>query len=95
MILNHSVPTAITKKPLTVNQDMKAVLPGKKLNGEFLLFFLNGVRDYLLRHTYNSADGTKVMSIERLERTFIGLPDQKEQAELVSQLKDRLAKMAF
>ena len=93
MILDHSVPTALTKKQLTVNQDMKAIVPRDNLSGEFLLFVLKGIRDYLLSHTYSSAHGTKVMSVDKLDRTFIVLPQLEEQLVLVAQLKARLGKI--
>ncbi|MFT5357758.1 MAG: type I restriction enzyme S subunit [Polyangiales bacterium] len=90
MILDHSVPTALTTSVVTINQDMKALIPLKCINGEFLLFLLQGLRDYLLSHTDSSAHGTKCLATGRLERTTIALPPVEEQGELISRLKARL-----
>ncbi len=93
MILDHSVPTALTTAAVTINQDMKALVPFQELNGDFLLVVLKGLRDYLLSHTDSSAHGTKCMSTERLERTSIALPDVDEQRVLVKGLNDRLGRI--
>src|SRR5947209_3548266 len=42
MILAHSFPTAITEKPVTVNQDMKALRCGELLEVEYLFWSLTG-----------------------------------------------------
>ncbi len=93
MILDHSVPTALTSKRVTINQDMKALGPSGSLHGEFLLFVLKGIRDYLLSHTDSSAHGTKCLATERLERTSIAVPGPDEQRDLVQGLKERLARI--
>lgn len=45
MILIHSVPVAITEVDVTINQDMKAMIPGEELSCEYLLLLLQGVKD--------------------------------------------------
>jgi len=93
MILDHSVPTALTTKSVTINQDMKALVPSQNLDGEFLLMVLKGLKDYLLSHTDNSAHGTKCMATERLERTSIAVPSLDEQIVIVRELKKRMARI--
>ncbi|MGB1250547.1 MAG: restriction endonuclease subunit S [Candidatus Promineifilaceae bacterium] len=93
MILDHSVPTAFTTKTVTINQDMKALVPSQNLDGEFLLWVLKGLRDYLLSHTDSSAHGTKCLATERLERTSITIPCLNEQRELVRGLKEKLSRI--
>jgi len=93
MILDHSVPTALTTKLVTINQDMKALTPNSELDAEFLLMFLKGLKDYLLSHTDSSAHGTKCMNSDMLARTLIGLPPRNEQRELVKGLKVRLGQL--
>ena len=90
MILVHSVPVALTQKAVTVNQDMKALIPIKGIDGEFLLFFMKGLKDFILDLVEESAHGTKCLRTEVFERMKIAIPDFDEQIEIVKELKERL-----
>ena len=90
MILIHSVPVALTLKRLTVNQDMKALIPANKVSGEYLLFLLMGLRDFILDLVDNSAHGTKCLRTEMFERMKIAIPNINEQKEIIAQLKKKL-----
>lgn len=90
MILVHSVPAALTQEPVTINQDMKALVPGKGVDGEFLLFFMKGLKGFILDLVEESAHGTKCLRTEVFERIKITIPDLDEQIEIIKKLKGKL-----
>lgn len=74
MILIHTVPVAQSLVPLTINQDMKALIPDQQVNGTYLLWSLRVRQSYLLSLVTTAAHGTKKMETERLESLSITLP---------------------
>ena len=47
-ILKHSLPVAMNSIPVTINQDMKAFIPGKNITAEFLLHFFKAIENDIL-----------------------------------------------
>ena len=90
MILAHSVPVAMTLRPVTINQDMKAFIVDKRLLPEFLLFALQGAKSVIIDMTDQSAHGTKVLSTELLTRLSLGVPPIEEQKSILAELKKKL-----
>jgi type I restriction enzyme, S subunit len=90
MILVHSVPVAMTTSEVTINQDMKALLPKNEIDSEYLLYLLQGLRDPILSLVEDSAHGTKRLNSERFGRLELTIPPILEQKSLVRQLKVRL-----
>ena len=48
MILAHTVPVAITRAPVTINQDMKALRPKNSISSEYLMWLLRISQQWLL-----------------------------------------------
>lgn len=90
MILDHSVPVAVSKVHLTVNQDMKALIPHGGLNEEYLLYCLRGLKTSILDLVESSAHGTKCLRTEQFDRMGIPLPPLPEQLEIVNRLKTKI-----
>lgn len=90
MILDHSVPVAIAKVSLTINQDMKALIPQGQLNGEYLLFCLKGLRDSILDLVESSAHGTKCLRTEQFDRMPLPLPPFSEQLAIANKLNNEI-----
>ena len=90
MILVHSVPVALTQLEVTINQDMKALIPEKNINGEFLLFFMKGLKGLILDLVEESAHGTKCLRSELFDRMKIAVPEYSEQIQIVTKLKERI-----
>ncbi len=59
MILAHTVPIRMNSIAVTLNQDMKALVPKQPLNPTFLRWLLQSAHDYLLGKVRESAHGTK------------------------------------
>lgn len=93
MILNHSVPVALSESELTINQDMKALIPNAKMNGEYLLYCLKGMRNNILDLVESSAHGTKCLRTEQFDRMVLPLPPLSEQLYIISQTKDKLRRI--
>lgn len=90
MILDHSVPVALSRTDLTINQDMKALVPNSNIEGEYLLYCLKGMRDTILNLVESSAHGTKCLRTDQFERLEIPLPSFQEQRDIVKGVKAKL-----
>jgi type I restriction enzyme S subunit len=62
----------------------------KGVDGEFLLFFMKGLRDFILDLVEESAHGTKCLRSEEFERMKIAIPELQEQIKIVNQLKETI-----
>ncbi|WP_277590869.1 restriction endonuclease subunit S [Pseudomonas chlororaphis] len=93
-ILKHTIPAAINKVEVALNQDMKALRFDPKLaNGEFFLRWVQGFNDQLL-HVWLK-QGATVESIEQeyLSDTTIPMPDFSEQRMIVDFLDHETARI--
>jgi type I restriction enzyme S subunit len=61
MILAHSFPTALIARPVTINQDMKALLPSRRVEDRFLRYALDAHADVLLSVVEESGHGTRCL----------------------------------
>ena len=93
MILAHSFPVAITDAPVTINQDMKALTSGKRLNAEFLLWLLTGIARVFVSLAGESAHGTRKLDSEIVARICVALPSTNEQISIVDFLDRETAKL--
>lgn len=94
MILAHSVPVALTTVPVTINQDMKAmIVDSRKLNGEYWLRLLQGIKNILLDLTESSAHGTKCLRSEDFDKLSIPIPPLEEQTHIIEYTNFTLARI--
>jgi type I restriction enzyme S subunit len=61
-ILNHTFPVAISDRQVTLNQDMRALIPFEGINPRYLALALRRLQRQILNEC--SKDGTTVASIE-------------------------------
>ncbi|MDO8207780.1 MAG: restriction endonuclease subunit S [Gallionella sp.] len=92
-ILRHTIPVARNTVEVTLNQDMKALIPNERLCPEFLHYFISGLQDGLL--PLWSKQGCTVESIEMgyMVNSLIPLPPPDEQKAIVryaSQVVEKL-----
>jgi type I restriction enzyme S subunit len=93
MILAHSFPTAVTTRPITINQDMKALRCRELLEPHYLRDFLRGLESRLVSITEESAHGTRKLESEVLGRFQVCVPPLKEQSAIVAHIAKETAKL--
>ena len=91
MILAHSFPVALAEAPLTINQDMKAMLPAPRLDARFLAWTVTGLAKAVVALADESAHGTRKLETETLARLPMPVPPLDEQREIVSYLDSEMA----
>jgi type I restriction enzyme S subunit len=86
MILARDVPVALATRPVSFNQDLKALLPKPGIDGEFLLYALKSkVRD-LQQMTARAAHGTKSLLTSNIAGLEIPFPPLDEQRQIAAAL---------
>lgn len=93
MILAHSFPTAITERPVTINQDMKALRCDDKLEVEYLFWCLTGFAKVLTSFAQESAHGTRKIETDTLKKLPFPVPPLSEQREICAQIALQLNKL--
>jgi type I restriction enzyme S subunit len=85
-ILRHSIPVATNNCPVALNQDVKALIPGRDLDPRYLVSLIDGCQKSLLSEW--SKRGATVESIEHedLANAVLPLPPLDEQAAILKYL---------
>jgi type I restriction enzyme S subunit len=91
MILAHSFPTAITTMPVTINQDMKAIVPFRADVIRFLLLLTKGLKPEVLRLVLRSTHGTCKLLTDDLFSMPIPIPPLAEQRRIVDKVNELMA----
>jgi type I restriction enzyme S subunit len=79
MILVRHLPVAINRVPVTINQDMKAILPIADLSPEFLRSCLQSLEPVILARMGTAAHGTKKLGQEEMNEIRIPVPPRSLQ----------------
>jgi type I restriction enzyme S subunit len=93
MILARTFPTAVTRARVTINQDMKALIPVRDLSADFLSSLLTGIQRELLDLVEESGHGTRCMRTDSWETFRVALPPLPEQLTITEQLKSELTQI--
>lgn len=89
MILAHTFPVAVTEIDLTINQDMKAFIPGESLDPYYLAFMLRGAEQEILSKVERSSHDTRRLASEAILQTRIPVPIKlSDQHRAVDRMKD-------
>lgn len=91
MILARTFPTAITTVPITINQDMKALVPKPGLSPDYFVSLLKGIQRDLLLLIEIAGHGTCCLRTDAWGSFMIPFPPLSEQNEIEQHLKDRLS----
>ena len=87
MILVRKVPIAHTTAPVTINQDMKALVPNAMVVAEFLSILLNASQDGFKPLIDEAGHGTRRLPTERWWNLSVAIPPREEQERIVGHLK--------
>ena len=92
-ILAHTFPVAIARRPVTLNQDMKAITPKAGLSSEFLAYQLRAQASTILNSCTKS--GTTVASVEtkQLQALPFWVPSIELQSKIVEELDKQLTRL--
>lgn len=91
-ILRRTIPVAINRVPVTINQDMKALLPRPKILPEYLRWWFRAKEDELLECVKG---GTTVQSLvwDRVIALDVCVPPLAEQRRIVNYLDESAEKL--
>jgi type I restriction enzyme S subunit len=92
-ILRHTFPIAVTDVPVTLNQDLKALIPASGVLPKYVFYALKAFNKEILRAC--SKQGTTVNSIEteKLLSYKIPLATPDRQAEIVAEIEKQFSRL--
>jgi type I restriction enzyme S subunit len=90
MILAHSFPVALTARIVTINQDMKALVPPPEV-ALYLLLYLQASKGDMVALVDRSSHGTCKLISEKLWSSEVKVPPLAEQHRIVAKVTELLA----
>lgn len=93
MTLLNDLPICVVTKPMTFNQDVKALRPNANVIDDFVPYLLLGNKDRLLSRVDLAGHGTGRLNSDELKALEIGLPPKAEQraiAHILGTLDDKI-----
>ena len=93
MTLLNDMPICVVKKPMTFNQDVKALRPKPGVQNEFLPYLLLGNKERLLSLVDLAGHGTGRLNSDELKALDVVLPPEPEQraiAHILGTLDDKI-----
>lgn len=88
MILAHSFPVAVTRVPVTINQDMKALTPFEPRLLPFLMLLCEGMKTEVLALVDRSTHGTCKLESPKIFGLRIPLPSLAEQTRIIARVSE-------
>jgi len=93
-ILKHSIPVAINAVPVTINQDMKALIVNRDfLLNEYLMALIYGLQKSLLPTWSKPGCTVESIEFEYMINTLIPLPPIEEQSAIVFKINEEKKKI--
>lgn len=87
MMLARLFPVCELGVPMTINQDLKALLPSAHIDGSFLAWALRGTAEETLNRLDEAGHGTKALRMEAWTSMELPLPPLAEQADIVAHIR--------
>ena len=92
-ILQRTIPIAINRVRVTLNQDMKALRFNSLMNVEYAANFILGYQDSLLLEWTKEGATVESIEYEYLSGSLFPVPPIKEQETIINYIKDYLVKL--
>ena len=87
MILAHTIPVAINRVPVTLNQDMKAIVPNSNFIVDYLATMVRGAERRLLGKIEVAGHGTRRLQTEHWSSLPIPVMNKKEQLAVIGKVQ--------
>ena len=88
-VLQHTVPIAVLGRPMAINQDVKALVTKGEILPKFLMYFVKGNNENLLKVLVKDKSTVDNVSSEYLKNLMVTLPPTLEQLKVVQRLDMR------
>lgn len=88
MALHRETRIGLATRPVSFNQDVKALIPRRGVDPPFLLYSLQSRRTETLELVSSAGNGTGTLNTERLKRLIIWLPDEQVQRKIVAAISN-------
>jgi type I restriction enzyme S subunit len=90
-ILRRTLPVALTMDDVTINQDMKALIPHQGLCTKYLLFTALALNEHIRKSCMKDGTTVESISVSRLQRYPLPIPPIKEQEVIVVEVERMLS----
>lgn len=84
----HTLPVAINRVPLTLNEDMKAITPNPEFFVEYLATMLRGAERRLLGKIEIAGHGTRRLQTEHWSSLPIPVLNREEQVAIINKVQE-------
>jgi type I restriction enzyme S subunit len=88
MALHREVRAGLVLRPVSFNQDVKALVPGRLIQPKYLTYALHAKHGQILKLVSSAGSGTGVLNTSLLKRLMIWLPNADEQTRIVEMIDD-------
>lgn len=85
-ILRHTLPVCINRVEATVNQDIKAFMPGKDVTPEYMQYLLKGHESFILSQLVKGGVTVESLKYKEFQDHVFPIPDISEQHKIVTHL---------
>lgn len=92
-ILQHTIPVALNLIPVTLNQDMKALLPTERVNSRFLAYQIEGCQKELREEWVKQGATVESIDHQRMSDSILSLPPMEEQQAIADYLDTETARI--
>ena len=92
-ILQHSIPVALNMVPVTLNQDMKALMPSERADSRFLAYEISGCQKELREEWVKQGATVESIEHQRMADSELVLPSLPEQQAIADYLDAETARI--
>ena len=82
-ILRHTIPVAILKKPATINQDLKAIMPYAQNFGEYIYICIKGMESRLILEYTKAGATVENINFDAFQKNLLPIPPENQIQRIV------------
>ena len=92
-ILQHTIPVAINTVPVTLNQDMRALIPNARVNSRYLAYQIEGCQKELREEWVKQGATVESIEHQRMVDSRLAVPPPDEQQAIADYLDTETARI--